>query len=1015
MSKARPDDLSYGHLGEATYDPNSEKWYFRRVPGIRHFLQAIGDPVISLQSPILNAPSSSTQAAASRAKHIRELTRSESSIAPAAFLLPSLAQVSETVIDVTAATDPITSRLLAFGTAADIENKQSRRRRIDILAVVGGPAGEAIRILRVGKEQFSWLGNKGVTLSVPTIDTTEQGWWVGNSTPIQQLCFSEEEGLPGGWLAVRYAGATSILRPLLHGQPVAAGSRHSNHALWNNFRPSRLDTNQIVHLSIGKTGGAQHTDVAFNPRNQRQFAVLDVGGHWSVWNIKGKYSKRNLWTVTPVSSRTSLAFEDDPNPIETGDGWGRIVWADDTNLLVVASRSNLFIYSIESKSERFSGPDLGLTDRSNWILDVQRSPLNPSHIFVLTSLCIFWLKVDSGRGQHARAQFSPLLEILLARRHFRSQEDRSLKMVLHVQSELLEVMLQSSQTELVTVFKFAMLRSIQLPQSISDPFIVPMKNSQKDVIAVKDASNPSVPKVLKRGLATMLICSVPYTVLESAEPSDHGSVLMDAGVRFLQIFILYSDFSISERLYATAEQGQELMGKLLPQRSLQHRAKTATWTMDANFIVEDGFVIEYEEADVDFGFPGRVRSTLPYNSSYKCKNPRTVDFTWLAREIENSNPAISNQNVSAEDFVDGLQSSINNLVMGNSMIRSLYELMCNISMSNIDNASGLLQEFLNGIHDKTIKPSAEMSDGIEPDHYLRIWSLLTMTMANTIYDHREYDDQISLMPLYETVLNSWIKPLRSYVPGRTRVALEKRLRMISMQLYLSCKGLQYGSHVYEQDNPATSTNVDDDEFVLPLRRKASATSLSRKGKERTRESSPDHPIDSASQEYLPNVLGMLPTPESTPSLHSQNSVSSIASTDLAPYQRLQALASINPQPPLSDSLTRMLSHWSIGEDPILYNWAETQKTLNQSDAEDEISLKRQHRLEKRLKRQRRESQGASSQQSSAWLFSSQPHTSQAIQSNSQMVELPLPSRHFEQISRNIATPKRRKPDRKAGF
>lgn len=40
MPKARPDDLVYGHLGEAIYDPNSKRWYFKRVPGIRETLAA---------------------------------------------------------------------------------------------------------------------------------------------------------------------------------------------------------------------------------------------------------------------------------------------------------------------------------------------------------------------------------------------------------------------------------------------------------------------------------------------------------------------------------------------------------------------------------------------------------------------------------------------------------------------------------------------------------------------------------------------------------------------------------------------------------------------------------------------------------------------------------------------------------------------------------------------------------------------------------------------------------------
>ena len=187
----------------------------------------------------------------------------------------------------------------------------------------------------------------------------------------------------------------------------------------------------------------------------------------------------------------------------------------------------------------------------------------------------------------------------------------------------------------------------------------------------QDASDASRLKLLGKGPATMLICSVPYTMLESAEPSYHGSVLMDAGVRFLQTFILYSDFSISERLYATVEHGQELKGEFVPQRRLQHRAKTSTWTIDNNFIVEDGFAMDYDHSGSEPVFPGKDRPALLYSSSTESRHPRIVDFAWLAREIENGNRTISDQNVSAEDFVDCLQSSTNSLVTETSRIRSL--------------------------------------------------------------------------------------------------------------------------------------------------------------------------------------------------------------------------------------------------------------------------------------------------------------------------------------------------------
>ena len=291
-----------------------------------------------------------------------------------------------------------------------------------------------------------------------------------------------------------------------------------------------------------------------------------------------------------------------------------------------------------------------------------------------------------------------------------------------------------------------------------------------------------------------------------------------------------------------------------------------------------------------------------------------------------------------------------------------------------------------------------------------------MTTSNVVYGYEYYNSKNSLMTLYEMFLDLWIKPLRSNVPARTRVNIEKRLRGISMQLYLSCQGLQCGLHSYEQDRQVDLANVDHDEFDLPLRRKASTISLSTKGKEIVRESSPPQPIEMGSQDYLLNLPRMLPTPEPTPSLHSQHSASSLASTkSTLPHQRLQALALIEPQPALSDSLTQLLGHWSLGEDPIRYNWSETQRLVDTPSDAEEIRLRRQQRLEKRLKRHRQQSLGESSQQSSAWLLSSQPLTSQTLREATQIVEQPLSHLHFEQATKNVNNPKRRKSERKKGF
>ena len=234
-----------------------------------------------------------------------------------------------------------------------------------------------------------------------------------------------------------------------------------------------------------------------------------------------------------------------------------------------------------------------------------------------------------------------------------------------------EITLYSSLSDLVTVFEFSMLLSIQFPQSISDPYVVPIGCTKIDSVAFRSASDGSQPKIDKRKLSMLLIHSAPYTVLETAEPSEKGSVLMDSGVCFRQIFVLYDDLSISETLYAVIEQGQELKGPFLPQRSLQDRTKTSTWMTEGGFIVENNLAIDSEQNSVPFVLSRRDRSTSSLSSSNQNPVLRTVDFEWLADKIGNDNPHGKAQIVSAEDFVGRLHSSLNCLILKKPGIQSL--------------------------------------------------------------------------------------------------------------------------------------------------------------------------------------------------------------------------------------------------------------------------------------------------------------------------------------------------------
>ena len=430
MPPARPDDLAYGHLGEATYDSATGKWHFQRIPGIQQQLVQVSEAEAFVDGTLSNA-SCIIQPATARNRNIKDLVKNEPVLAPAAFLLHSLAQISEAVVHTTSTYDPISSNLVAFGTAQDLRAGGSGRKDVDIVAVVGGLGGEVIRLFRLQKTRLEWEGHADVNLSCIKIDRTEEPTWTGDRVPIQQLCFSEDIDRPGSWLAVRFSTRTSILRPVLRDRPTSSIRARTGRPAGQQSPPSSLDANLVVDLIIERTGGATHVDVTFNPWKQHELAVLDTSGRWSIWSIKARPSRRNVYDILACAAGSLRDCIDEAcdNDLATNapDGWGVILWVCDTDTIIVANRRTITVHNINDRHQESTEPDLGLDSRSHWIIDVKRSPVSTAHLFVLTTLCIFWLKIEAGKE---KAENRIDCKVLLARRHFRSQEDPSLRLSL---------------------------------------------------------------------------------------------------------------------------------------------------------------------------------------------------------------------------------------------------------------------------------------------------------------------------------------------------------------------------------------------------------------------------------------------------------------------------------------------------------------------------------------------------------------------------------------------------------
>jgi RNA polymerase I-specific transcription initiation factor RRN6 len=246
---------------------------------------------------------------------------------------------------------------------------------------------------------------------------------------VQQIHFAETVHEKGTWFAVRFPISTRIFRPLYHSFSVDYEDGPFDHT---DFRNSCLEANPLIDIPTGWTGGFPHADVAFNPWQERQVAIVDRCGNWSIWNIQGSYRRKANWQAESGPSGY-LALSASEASLEVSerdhyDGWAAISWVGNMYRLLVCDRRSIALYRVDTEPVTVHPIDLGLKRRSEWILDIKRSQFDPSHLFVLTNTQIFWLKVISDDLVDIQSDGSHEISILLSWRHFRNMEDISLQL-----------------------------------------------------------------------------------------------------------------------------------------------------------------------------------------------------------------------------------------------------------------------------------------------------------------------------------------------------------------------------------------------------------------------------------------------------------------------------------------------------------------------------------------------------------------------------------------------------------
>ena len=389
-----------------------------------------------LQASLTHGSLEDVQGAAERTKNIKKLAQVFPELVPGVSGFSELAQESEAIRKNVSRHEFATSDLFAFGKADDQRlgywKPRTRPKKVPIIAVAGGPAGDTVRLIRLRKEHIGWEKDRSVRLTNLLLQNQEQGWWFTNGSPVQQICFAQLDGTAKARLAVRYHGAITILEPILQAKAVPASSFHDLSSRRAEYSEAKLDANPVLTITTGQTGGSPYADVSFNPWRAAQFAMIDTRGHWTVWELKPSTRRLDKKAVDAgpsgfVSDEQRDCSELSPEN-NSGDGWGSIMWAGDRSTIVVADRKTLSVFSIVNNTKRLHVPKLFESKKADQILDLKRSCSEAAHVFLLTSTRVFWLNVITDGHSQREGVSEAGAKILLSWVHFRDQQDISLRL-----------------------------------------------------------------------------------------------------------------------------------------------------------------------------------------------------------------------------------------------------------------------------------------------------------------------------------------------------------------------------------------------------------------------------------------------------------------------------------------------------------------------------------------------------------------------------------------------------------
>ena len=428
MHKHHAPETSYGTLGQAVYDTDLKKWEFNRDPNGFKKLRPVGIEGIA-------AASHESTIHKRDGSHVSDVQQKKLLSSRYPELIPAIPLLSRLAIE-EAIAEPVSNLdivhngdLVSLGRALDFDNRKVKSA-YRLLAFPDENHNADLRIHLLRTDYYKFARAEKDWLAIPRTQEIEPGWWRSKGGPIQQTCFAPSTDEQSTLLAVRTPQSISVLKPLYRQRPVIRPGPSSR---LSSVSESCIDANPLIIVSCDNEPGSVFVDVSFNPWYRRQVVVADSDGRWIIYEIKGKANSKKPFRASRVESnvlfKTDL-FDCHPTFDSEDKGWGRVLWINDVNMILVCNRLDLAVFDMEDEisSTHHIRFELG---KGDIILDVQKCIGIDDLLIILTSSIISLIRVNR-KAQHKTSSHSgtskAYIETIHTWRHNRDQADRSLRM-----------------------------------------------------------------------------------------------------------------------------------------------------------------------------------------------------------------------------------------------------------------------------------------------------------------------------------------------------------------------------------------------------------------------------------------------------------------------------------------------------------------------------------------------------------------------------------------------------------